>query len=371
MNKKVFILGRYISDKFPPAPVKVAQRIFDELTKQKYDVTFIEYFFEGKKYNIFSKIFGKETSVTNIGGTVLRLGILRLAYFLLQSKPDVIHIITFERFPLIAFLLLPLLKYRIFYSTHGVFKYERELNDLKISKTYLFKENLCNIIYYNFSDILLFLSEDSVKIARRYYKLKSDRIRIISNGIDTCFSNTYIKDRRNKNKKNKIIFIGDFNRKEKGLEFLFEVLTNIKLEIELYIIGANYDKNKTYCSNKAISIHLVDKMKENDLAEFYEDKNIFISTSLHDSFGMAPVEAMAAGLVPVVTKETGMSRFIQDGINGFTFKYGEGEVLIKILELILGDNKIQERISREAAKVYEQLSWEKILEMYQQIYNLS
>jgi glycosyltransferase involved in cell wall biosynthesis len=66
-----------------------------------------------------------------------------------------------------------------------------------------------------------------------------------------------------------------------------------------------------------------------------------------------------------------MSRYIRQGINGFTFKCGEKEELNKILTQILGDDKLQERLSQEAAKIYEKLSWGKILEMYKEIYNLS
>ena len=371
MSKKTFILGQYISGHLPPAPVKVAQRIFDELTKQKYDVTFIEYFYDGRKHSIFTKLFGYEIIFTNTSGKLLRLGIIRFALLLLRARPDIVHIITFERFPLIAFLLRPFLNYKIVYSIHGVSKYERNLNSIKPSKAYLLKENLSNFIYYYFSDTLLFLSEDSVKIARRYYKLKADKIKIIENGIDSCFNQSYIIGSRNNSNKNKAVFIGDIGRKEKGLEFLLEVLNGLDLSLELYIIGTGYNKDKISCGNKTINISIINKMEEPDLVEFYRDKNIFISTSLHDSFGIAAVEAMAAGLIPVVSANTGMSRHIKQGINGFTFKYGEKEELNKILTQILRDDKLQERLSQEAAKIYEKLSWEKVSEMYQEIYNLS
>ena len=51
-------------------------------------------------------------------------------------------------------------------------------------------------------------------------------------------------------------------------------------------------------------------MPGTELATFFNDKDIIISTSSYETFSLAVVEAMATGLVPVVTKETGMSRYV-------------------------------------------------------------
>jgi glycosyltransferase involved in cell wall biosynthesis len=369
-SKKIVLVGRYHDGNIPSAPIKVAQNLFDELVKQNCDITFIEYFVDGSRYNLLTKLFGEETISTNSGGKALRLGLLRFLILLIKSNPDIIHIVNFERFPLLAFLLRPFLKYKIIYSIHGVSKYERAINQIKIRKTYLLKENFSNFIYFSFSDKLLFLSEDSVKIASEFYKLSPDKMIIVANGIAQCFGDAYKRRRKKKGRVNRIVFVGDYWKKEKGLEFLFDILNGIDTNLDLFIIGSDYDKKNILCPNKAISIFVVDRMNEIELAKFYTDKDIFISTSLHDSFGMAPAEAMAAGLVPVVSNETGMSRYIENKKNGFVFNYGNAKLLSEILSAILNDESLQDKISAEASKIYEKLSWSTITSLYIDIYNL-
>jgi hypothetical protein len=83
-------LGRYCKDDIMTGPEKVARRIFDTYAKENKSV-FIEYFFDGIKYNIFKKLFGKEIAVNAEGSRVLRLGVFPLLAFLVKNKPEVIH----------------------------------------------------------------------------------------------------------------------------------------------------------------------------------------------------------------------------------------------------------------------------------------
>lgn len=364
-------MGRYFGGNIPPAPIKVAQNLFDELVRRKSDVTFIEYFLDGRLYGLFTKLFGKEELASDAGGKILRLGIIRLFLLLVKSGPDIVHVINFERFPLIAFLLKPFIRYKIYYSIHGIFKHERALNNIKLRLSYLLKENFSNYIYYSFSDKLFFLSEGSVNIASRYYKLERERIKVIANGISPVFSKVYEARNKVEHSGRRIVFVGDYGRKEKGLEFLLSVLGKIEPESELFVVGSGYEGNSIVTENKKINISVIERMSEEELAEFYLDKDIFISASAHDSFGMAPAEAMAAGLVTLVSAETGMSRYIQNGFNGLIFPSGNAQALTEILKNILPDIPLQKRISAEAAKIYDILAWDKISELYQSIYNES
>ena len=53
---------------------------------------------------IIKKIFGKETLDSDESGKVYRFGLISVLIFALKFKPDVIHIITYERFAVILFL---------------------------------------------------------------------------------------------------------------------------------------------------------------------------------------------------------------------------------------------------------------------------
>jgi len=57
---KIVYIGRYNESEILTGPEKVAKRIFHNMTKINSNCVFVEYFFDGAKYNIWKKLFGKE-----------------------------------------------------------------------------------------------------------------------------------------------------------------------------------------------------------------------------------------------------------------------------------------------------------------------
>lgn len=53
-----------------------------------------------------------------------------------------------------------------------------------------------------------------------------------------------------------------------------------------------------------------------DLAEILRGSDLFLDTSLHEGFGLAPLEAMACGCVVVASASGGVSEYLEDGVNG-------------------------------------------------------
>lgn len=358
---KIFLLGKYVLGEILSGPEKVAKRLLNEFNSAGFQVILIEYFFEGTKYNYFQKLFGKVTE----GESILRLGIFRYIILLIKSKPEIVHIVTFERFPLITYLLKLFLGIKIFYSVHGIIDFEISISKDGHKKFYILKDRIAEYIFLRFSDRLLFLSSSSLEMASKLYKINSSKVKIISNGIDNYFHKVFLKRENTAINKIRIVFVGDFNRKEKGFEFLQSVLNIMNEEFELYVIGSGYPELK----NSEKSFYFFDKMSAEKLADFYIDKHIFISASYYESFSIAVVEAMAAGLVPVVTNETGMSRLINHGENGFKFKYDDTKSLHEIFYFLISNKDIINKISRESSKIYDELCWEKIRILYERLYS--
>jgi glycosyltransferase involved in cell wall biosynthesis len=369
-SKKIILMGCYQSGEILTGPAKVAKRLFEQLVKHKKDVKFIEYFFDGRKYSYFDKFFGKKVYLSEQGGTIYRLGLFRIISFLLKTKPDIIHILTFERFTILSYLLKPILGFKIIYTFHGVVIHEHKNFNNNIGLMLYYKDMISEFIFSHFSDILCMLSEQTIMIAKKYYKFDDKNIRIVSNGIDDIFANSLRKKLYLNNDELKIVFVGGTSRPEKGLKLFIDNILDLNINLKIFVISKENDFN-TDILPPNIKMIKQDLLSAEDLALFYNDKDIFLSASIYEPFSLAAVEAMAAGLIPIVSTNTGMSRYIKQGINGFTFRYDEKEELNKILTQILRDYKLQERLSQEAAKIYEILSWGKISEMYQEIYNLS
>ncbi|HKI78397.1 MAG TPA: glycosyltransferase family 4 protein [Ignavibacteriaceae bacterium] len=368
LNKKILFLGKYNESEIIKGPEKVAKRIFDILSSNNSKITFIEYFSEGSKYSYWKKLNGRELKYHNAKSQILKLGIVQLIKELWIIRPDIIHIADFERFQLVAFLFRPFLKYKILYTVHGIAAYEMELTYKNKWAFYELKDKIAEYFYFKLSDKLLFLSKESINKALEYYKFDPSKVQIIANGIDKEFYYAYSQKINRDGSGLKVVFVGDCERSEKGLTFILESLADVNFNIEFFIIGSNYD-SKIIEVSSFVNSYVINKMSTTELAAFYENKDIFISASYYDPFSLATVEAMAAGLIPVVTTNTGMSRFIKTGINGFIIKYGEKKELIRTLSKISGDDMLMKSISNEATKIYQELSWENVSEMYLKIYD--
>lgn len=367
---KILFAGRYNEGITFTGPEKVARRIYDACNRDSvnFQVSFVNYFFDGYKYGIFKKLFGKETLNGKNTTTVYRLGLFRILIYAFKFKPDVIHLINYERFPVVFFLYRFFRKVKIIYNVHGIAVYENSINP-EATKDLKSKDRFCEKIYFGKSDILIFLSELSKKTADKFYNFDDSKTVIIPNGIDNEFYNAGKKRDNISTGILKVVFIGEINKREKGFSGMIDALNNIEFSIELYAVSnALPDKmtSEEIIKNDKISFHIVSKMDTEKYTEFLSDKNIYISSSIYEQFSIAAVESMAAGLVPVVSADTGMSTFIKNGVNGFVYK-NETE-LKSVLSNLNSDRKSVRDISERAKLVYEDLNMENIFKKYKDLY---
>jgi len=80
--------------------------------------------------------------------------------------------------------------------------------------------------------------------------------------------------------------------------------------------------------------------------------------TLLENFGMAPVEAMAHGCVPVVLNKGGYKETVENGKSGFLFN-NESEAIEK-LKLLIQNEKLRERMSKNARKRAKKFSLERM-----------
>jgi len=356
---KILYIGRYNFSEKLTGPEKVAKRIFDISSKKK-DAVFLEYFFDGSVYGIWEKLFGYK----QLEAKIHRIGLFRILNFILKFKPDIIHIITFERFAAIAYLVKMFLKTKIIYNVHGVAVYENK-EFKNISFSLFLKDSFAEKIFFRKSDKLLFLSKFQLSIAKQFYEIENTKVQFVTNGVDEEFSAKH--EVSVSNEKKSLVFIGDSERKDKDFNYLYSALSNINTACDLFVIG-NYNTNKFSSKINNVNIYKVNTMDKTALVKFLSDKDIFISSSFYDTFSIATAECMSLGLVPIVTSNTGISELISDGENGFIVNHGDTSALAEKINLLLEDKNLRKKLSDNARKIYAILNWNKIYSSYEDIY---
>ncbi|MCF8551804.1 MAG: glycosyltransferase family 4 protein [Candidatus Nanopelagicales bacterium] len=72
-----------------------------------------------------------------------------------------------------------------------------------------------------------------------------------------------------------------------------------------------------YSHRHGINVEFRGRLDHSQLTKEFADSDVFLQASIQESFGIAALEARAAGLVVLARAETGTASFIDSGISGF------------------------------------------------------
>jgi glycosyltransferase involved in cell wall biosynthesis len=159
----------------------------------------------------------------------------------------------------------------------------------------------------NDADQLVCLSEALKSLVNKHYS--GDKISVIPNGIDI--------DRFQpiKNKQKRILIVSRmFERK--GIQYFLKALEGLELAHDINIVGdgpyLQTLKQMVDGQSKKIKFWGWLPNTSRELKDLYETSSIFVFPSESENFPMVLLEAMAAGLAIITTKNTGCEEVVGD-----------------------------------------------------------
>ena len=325
----------------------ISKNIFKSIKKEGIDQKIL--FFDTQGYKLYNNFRKDKLNYIELKGEIIFVNLYNKLLDLNES--DLIHIHHSKTW--ILFTPLLLYKNKTIYSFHGNFGSSFKKSILEKILIYMIV-NYCTL----FSKKLIFLTEGQKQNIKEYTFFNQQfekKSRVINNFID---SKTILKNK--KDKKYGIIFVGRYT-KIKGFEDLMELSKQIK-GTNFYLIGDNNFKGDKK------NIINIGKVKHNDMIKYYDEVPILILPSYTEAFPMTILEAMARGLVILVSDIPGMREIVKEGRNGYLFPPGDVE---KMKELILYlKNKPEEikRISKNNLKDILRFTAEKQIPRYMNIY---
>ncbi|HPM22048.1 MAG TPA: glycosyltransferase [Thermotogota bacterium] len=130
----------------------------------------------------------------------------------------------------------------------------------------------------------------------------ADKVSIIRNGVNTS-KYTFAEHQHGR----KIAFVGNFNTKKNpglAIQILHELVNVGRGDYELHWAGDMQDvRLYAYTMNLVHAMGLQDRFflyQHVNTNTFLEDKDYFLSTSMHEGYGMAILEAMSKGIKPII-----------------------------------------------------------------------
>jgi len=117
-------------------------------------------------------------------------------------------------------------------------------------------------------------------------------------------------------------------------------------------------------SNK---VRILGSVRDEDLLGAYSAADAFAFPSKHESFGIALVEAAAAGL-PIVSTRVGVApEIVRDGINGYVTGFSEKEFASRLID-VLKSPTIGEDARAQRSEVIRTYDWETVGDSLEQVY---
>jgi len=320
-----------------------------------------------------SKNVLKEKEVIN-GVTVNRMPFLNLRWYKIPKGLlgkiigfDLVHIHSPGFFIDLLALTKWLHKKKLVVSTHGGIFHSKQLGLLKKAYFHIWWRLLFKAIDFVICDSQHDFELFS-KIAPR------GKITLIENAVPV---EKFLRLEKQK-KKNTFLFVGRLSR-NKRIDLLIESFAKIaekEKDSRLQIIGRDFEqllpelKEKVRQHGLQGNIVFKGEVSEAQLMSAYDESQFFISASAYEGFGIAIIEAMAAGAIPVLNNIATFNAFVEDGRNGFILDFENTEKAAeKILAIMQLGEKEKEKLGQNCRARSNDFSWQGKIDEYIEVYN--
>ncbi|WP_124641605.1 N-acetyl-alpha-D-glucosaminyl L-malate synthase BshA [Amniculibacterium aquaticum] len=226
----------------------------------------------------------------------------------------------------------------------------------------------------NQSNTITSVSESLKKDTLQFFNIKKE-IKVITNFIDFSeFKDSDVCQRSQlANPDEKILIHVSNLRPVKRIEDVLQIFKNVnaKIKSKLIIIGEGPEMEKV---NQFLeeNPNLIDKIrllgKVNDLYKILQASDVFLLPSEQESFGLAALEAMAAGTPVVSSNAGGIPEVNIQGETGYLAEVGNVEAMSNYTIRLLSDDELMKKMKINALNQAYRFEIKNILPLYEEMY---
>lgn len=140
----------------------------------------------------------------------------------------------------------------------------------------------------------------------------------------------YPDEKREPSSPLKVVYFGNLSIR-KGVQHLLEATAKLPAErIQLKLVGKVLD-DFTKVLARYPQFEVAPPLTQSELANFLRTQDVFVLPTMEDGFGAVVPQALASGLITVVTQSCGAADLIQEGKNGWVIEPGSPAAINKAL----------------------------------------
>ncbi len=192
--------------------------------------------------------------------------------------------------------------------------------------------------FYRVVDIHMTNSNYTAKALHKHFGIESN---VVYPAVDWDYFSDEIDVKEER--ENIIVSVGRFvpqKRHDVLIELFAKKIKPVVKDAKLLIVGIKDARYEDYYEkliemvNEVPDIEIVDRaLSPKEMRELYRKAKIYVHMRIGEHFGMAPVEAMSQGAIPILPRKSGLAELITQGRNGFTFE-SDDEVTIYVNKLL-------------------------------------
>lgn len=199
-------------------------------------------------------------------------------------------------------------------------------------------------------------------------------IEIIYNGINTDLFRPGVFPKQDK--KFTLLCASRLSRR-KGFKYAvsaFDKISRLYPETRMIIAGGEGNAGREL-RKQVKDLDLEDKVTftglitpNTEFLKYYNAADVFVFPSAAEGMSNNMLEAMASGLPIIMTPTGGAEELVRDGVNGYIIKFNDSDDIAEKLGQLINNPRLAENMGRESRRIAEQMSWRKVAQDYQKIY---
>jgi L-malate glycosyltransferase len=227
----------------------------------------------------------------------------------------------------------------------------------------------------NQSDAITAVSENLRDETYKTFKIEKE-IQVIHNFVDVARFNRKGIDAFKKviapNGERILLHASNF-RKLKRVQDVVKIFNEVQKEIPSTLLFVGDGPERATAEDLSRQLGICDSIrfvgKQEQMEDILAIADLFLLTSEYESFGLAALEAMAAGVPVVSTNAGGLSEIMIDGLTGYMGNVGDIKTMSeRALEILRDDNRLN-KFKTTAAEHAHKFDIHNIIPIYEKLYD--
>jgi glycosyltransferase involved in cell wall biosynthesis len=214
---------------------------------------------------------------------------------------------------------------------------------------------------------VIVVSETSRKDVEAAFELPPEKIRTVYNGIDT---DTFRPLPGVERRPDKLLYVGNSEDRNKGARYFLEAINLLKDELDFRVTFVDNHKHNLKLAPRLVNefglnsrVDFTGRVSTDDLVRHYNEAKLFVTSSVHEGFGLPLAEAMACGTPALGTTIGAFEEVAEHDKSAWLVPPRDPRALADAIRMLWNDPGTRDRLAAGGrARIEEKFNWRKAAE---------